>query len=77
MWAYIASCDTRCTPGLCAVMICVPLRLGSTLGLLCAIVPITLLALRIGVEERVLRGAIRGFQAYAHCVRRRLVPGIW
>ena len=63
--------------GLCAVMIGVPLWLGSTLGLLCAIVPILVLALRIGVEERVLRAAVPGYPAYAQRVRNRLVPGVW
>jgi protein-S-isoprenylcysteine O-methyltransferase Ste14 len=63
--------------GLCAVMIGVPLWLRSTLGLICAIVPITMLALRIRIEERVLRGAVPGYQAYSQRVRKRLVPGVW
>jgi protein-S-isoprenylcysteine O-methyltransferase Ste14 len=63
--------------GLCAVMIGVPLWLGSTLGLLCAIVPIAMLALRILVEERVLKDAVAGYQAYTQRVPRRLVPGVW
>jgi protein-S-isoprenylcysteine O-methyltransferase Ste14 len=63
--------------GLCGVMIGVPLWLGSTLGLLCTIVPIAMLALRILVEERVLRDAVLGYQAYTQRVRKRLVPGVW
>jgi protein-S-isoprenylcysteine O-methyltransferase Ste14 len=63
--------------GLCGVMIGVPLWLGSTLGLLCTIVPIAMLALRILVEERVLRDAVPGYQAYTQRVRKRLVPGVW
>jgi protein-S-isoprenylcysteine O-methyltransferase Ste14 len=63
--------------GLCGVMIGVPLWLGSALGLLCAIVPITTLALRTLVEERVLKSAVPGYPAYTHRVRNRLVPGLW
>lgn len=63
--------------GLCAVMIGVPLWLGSTLGLLCAIVPILTLAIRIGVEERVLRANVEGYPAYAERVRHRLLPRVW
>ncbi|HEX3358590.1 MAG TPA: isoprenylcysteine carboxylmethyltransferase family protein [Tepidisphaeraceae bacterium] len=63
--------------GLCAVMIGAPLWLGSTLGLLCAIVPIAMLMLRILVEERVLKGAVPGYQEYAQRVRKRLLPGVW
>jgi protein-S-isoprenylcysteine O-methyltransferase Ste14 len=63
--------------GLCGVMVGAPLWLGSTLGLLCAVVPIAMLALRILVEERLLRDAVPGYQAYTHRVRKRLVPGVW
>jgi protein-S-isoprenylcysteine O-methyltransferase Ste14 len=63
--------------GLCGVMIGAPLWLGSALGLLCAMVPIAMLALRILVEERVLRDAVPGYQAYAQRVRKRVVPGVW
>lgn len=63
--------------GLCTVMVGAPLWLGSSLGLLCAIVPIAILALRILVEERMLRDAVPGYQAYTQRVRRRLVPGVW
>jgi protein-S-isoprenylcysteine O-methyltransferase Ste14 len=63
--------------GLCGVMIGVPVWLGSTLGMLCAVVPIGVLAVRILVEERMLRDAVPGYQAYAQRVRNRLVPGVW
>jgi protein-S-isoprenylcysteine O-methyltransferase Ste14 len=63
--------------GLCALMIGVPLWLGSTLGLLCAIVPIAMLALRILVEERMLNAAVPGYPEYTQRVRKRLVPGVW
>ena len=33
--------------------------------------------LRIGLEERVLRQDLDGYDAYAARVRYRLVPGIW
>ncbi|MCC6763433.1 MAG: isoprenylcysteine carboxylmethyltransferase family protein [Deltaproteobacteria bacterium] len=54
-----------------------PLWLGSTAGALVALVPIGLLVLRIGIEERFLRGALAGYDAYAARVRARLVPGVW
>jgi protein-S-isoprenylcysteine O-methyltransferase Ste14 len=63
--------------GLCGVMLGAPLWLGSTPGLLCAVVPIATLALRTLVEERVLRSAVPGYPAYAQRVRKRLVPGLW
>jgi protein-S-isoprenylcysteine O-methyltransferase Ste14 len=54
-----------------------PLLMGSWWGL--AVVPaITLLlAVRIGVEERVLRRSLPGYDTYAARVRYRLVPGVW
>lgn len=63
--------------GLVAVMIGVPLWLGSTLGLLLAAAPIATLALRILVEERVLREHVPGYVQYTQRVRRRLIPGVW
>lgn len=55
----------------------IPLMLGSWIGF--AIVPlfIAFIMLRIGLEERVLRQDLDGYDAYAARVRYRLVPGIW
>jgi protein-S-isoprenylcysteine O-methyltransferase Ste14 len=63
--------------GLVCVMIGAPLWLDSTLGLLLAAAPIGTLALRILVEERVLREHVPGYVQYAQRVRKRLIPGVW
>jgi protein-S-isoprenylcysteine O-methyltransferase Ste14 len=63
--------------GLCGVMLGAPLWLGSSLGLLCAVLPISILALRILVEERLLKSAVPGYTAYTQRVRSRLMPGLW
>jgi protein-S-isoprenylcysteine O-methyltransferase Ste14 len=53
------------------------LVLGSWWGL--ATIPILalLLGVRIGIEERVLRAGLQGYDDYARRVRWRLVPFIW
>ena len=42
-----------------------------------ALVPVGLLIVRIGVEERYLRRELPGYHEYATRVRPRLLPGIW
>jgi protein-S-isoprenylcysteine O-methyltransferase Ste14 len=63
--------------GLVPVMAGLALWLGSLAGALLAIVPVTFLALRIVVEERMLVDQLPGYTAYTQRVRRRLLPGIW
>lgn len=63
--------------GLVAAMLGVPLWLGSVVGIEAAIVPIALLAVRIVLEERVLRHALPGYATYATRTRWRLIPGVW
>ncbi|MCC6849298.1 MAG: isoprenylcysteine carboxylmethyltransferase family protein [Deltaproteobacteria bacterium] len=63
--------------GATLLLVGMPLWLGSTAGALAACVPIALLVVRIGIEERFLRGALPGYDAYAGRVRSRLVPGVW
>lgn len=63
--------------GVALALIGMPLWLGSTAGVLAALVPIALLAVRIGIEERFLRATLDGYVAYAARVRARLVPGVW
>lgn len=63
--------------GIALVMLGMPLWLGSTAGALVALVPIAILAVRIGIEERFLRAELAGYDAYAARVRARLVPGVW
>ncbi len=55
----------------------IPLLLGSGFGLALAPIWLVLLALRIPLEERVLRQNLDGYDDYARRVRWRLLPGIW
>ena len=54
-----------------------PLLLGSWWGL--GFVPafVALFAIRIGIEEKTLRTALEGYDAYAARVRYRVIPLIW
>jgi protein-S-isoprenylcysteine O-methyltransferase Ste14 len=63
--------------GLVAAMLGMPLWLGSVVGIEAALVPIALLAVRIVLEERVLRHALPGYATYATRTRWRLIPGVW
>jgi protein-S-isoprenylcysteine O-methyltransferase Ste14 len=63
--------------GLLGVLLGVPLWLRSPVGLLGALLPIGLLALRIVLEERMLRQALPAYAEYAARVRSRIVPGLW
>jgi len=58
-------------------MIGMALLLGSGIGL--AVLPLLIIALgiRIGIEERMLRGEFPDYAGYAARVRYRLVPGVW
>lgn len=53
------------------------LWLGSYAAALLAVVPLGLLVVRIGLEERVLRRELPGYGAYAARVPYRLLPGVW
>jgi protein-S-isoprenylcysteine O-methyltransferase Ste14 len=55
----------------------VPMLLGSAYGLAIAPAWYLLLALRIPLEERVLRENLTGYHDYAQRVRYRLMPGVW
>ena len=55
----------------------VPLLLGSWWGLAVLPVFVALFAIRIGIEEKTLRTALSGYDAYAARVRYRLIPLIW
>ncbi|HXV17608.1 MAG TPA: isoprenylcysteine carboxylmethyltransferase family protein [Gemmatimonadaceae bacterium] len=63
--------------GLIPVMAGLALWLGSLAGALLAVVPVTFLAIRIVVEERMLNDRLPGYSEYRQRVRARLVPGIW
>jgi protein-S-isoprenylcysteine O-methyltransferase Ste14 len=53
------------------------LWLGSYTAALYACLPLALLMVRIGLEERFLRRELPGYPAYVQRVRYRLLPGIW
>lgn len=63
--------------GVVTAAIGLPLWLGSTTGVIAALVPSLLIAIRIVVEERFLRRVLDGYASYAARVRHRLVPGVW
>jgi len=51
--------------------------LESYAGVLLASIPIGLIVVRVLFEERFLRRELRGYEAYTHRVRYRLLPLIW
>lgn len=55
----------------------VPLLLGSWRGLLMVPIFVVLFAIRIGIEERILREGLPGYSDYTERVRYRLLPGVW
>ena len=63
--------------GIVVVMAGQTLWLGSTAGLVAALLPTLVLALRILGEERLLATSLPAYAAYAANVRSRLVPGVW
>jgi protein-S-isoprenylcysteine O-methyltransferase Ste14 len=63
--------------GIALVLIGMPLWLESVAGMLAALVPIAILAVRIALEERFLRRELAGYAAYAARVRFRMIPGLW
>ena len=53
------------------------LWLGSYVAVLFSVIPLVLLMVRIGLEERFLRRDLPGYGAYAARVPYRLLPGLW
>ena len=53
------------------------LWLGSYAAVLFAAIPLALLMVRIGLEERFLRRELEGYREYAARVPYRLLPGLW
>ncbi|MBE7553765.1 MAG: isoprenylcysteine carboxylmethyltransferase family protein [Anaerolineales bacterium] len=54
-----------------------PLVLGSLCALLPAGLTAVVIVIRTLLEDRTLQAELEGYQAYAHQVRYRLLPGIW
>lgn len=63
--------------GISLVVLGQPLWLGSTLGVLIALVGVFILGLRIVEEEKFLSHSLQGYDDYCQKVRFRLIPGIW
>ncbi|MGA2409024.1 MAG: isoprenylcysteine carboxylmethyltransferase family protein [Candidatus Binataceae bacterium] len=59
------------------IMAGMPLWLESWAATLFAILPITLMAIRIVFEEQFLRRKLQGYDNYAAHVRYRLIPFVW
>jgi protein-S-isoprenylcysteine O-methyltransferase Ste14 len=59
------------------MMIGVPLALASYWGLVFIIPGLTVLGLRIGDEEALLRQELTGYREYTEKVHYRLVPYVW
>jgi protein-S-isoprenylcysteine O-methyltransferase Ste14 len=55
----------------------VALWLGSYAAALLTLIPIGMIALRILIEERLLRSELQGYDAYSTQVRYRLIPFLW
>jgi protein-S-isoprenylcysteine O-methyltransferase Ste14 len=53
------------------------LFLGSYAAVLLAILPITMMAVRILIEERFLQRELEGYRAYTERIRYRLIPFLW
>jgi len=63
--------------GLILSMFGMGLWLGTYAGAISALMPAVILAIRIVVEENVLRSTLVEYDAYRTRVRYRLLPGIW
>lgn len=59
------------------MMVGIPVALGSYWGLVIVIPGLTVLALRIRDEEKLLRAELDGYRVYTRKVRYRLVPHMW
>ena len=63
--------------GACLFFLGTALLLGSWYGVLCTPVFIGLFAVRAVLEERLLRGELEGYDAYAARVKYRFFPHVW
>jgi protein-S-isoprenylcysteine O-methyltransferase Ste14 len=63
--------------GIIVLFVCVPVALGSRWGLVPGIAIGLLFAVRTSKEDQMLRQELAGYEAYAHQVRYRLMPGVW
>ena len=59
------------------ILVGLGLWLESSVAALTAVVPVGLMLMRLTLEERFLRRALPGYEAYMARVPHRLVPGLW
>jgi protein-S-isoprenylcysteine O-methyltransferase Ste14 len=59
------------------ILVGLALWLQSYAAALCAVVPVSLMLVRLHLEERFLRRELPGYNDYTVRVRHRLIPGIW
>ena len=63
--------------GAIPLLVGMPLWLESYAAAVLALLPVSMLVLRIRVEEEFLVRELRGYQDYAKRVRYRLIPFVW
>jgi protein-S-isoprenylcysteine O-methyltransferase Ste14 len=63
--------------GLILLFLCIPLSLGSMIGLIPGSFLVVLFCFRTGLEDRLLIRELPGYDEYTRSVRSRLFPGIW
>lgn len=63
--------------GIIVMEITIPLILGSLWALIASGLASAVLLVRAGLEDRVLRRELPGYDAYASRVRYRVIPGVW
>jgi protein-S-isoprenylcysteine O-methyltransferase Ste14 len=59
------------------ILVGLGLWLESYLAVLVAVIPLTFMFVRLGLEERFLRRELPGYNAYMLRVPHRLIPGVW
>jgi protein-S-isoprenylcysteine O-methyltransferase Ste14 len=57
--------------------VAVPLMLDAIWALLPALAIVIATVVRAGLEDRMLREGLPGYEEYARTTRFRLVPGLW
>lgn len=63
--------------GMIVLFLCTSLALGSLWGLFPAALAGVLFFIRTGLEDRMLRKELAGYEDYVRQVRYRLIPGVW
>lgn len=59
------------------ILVGLGLWLESYAAALCAVIPVSLMLIRLHLEERFLRRALPGYTDYTVRVPHRLIPGVW